>query len=107
MFFISEKSNALIGGPITMFRPPLPKVFAAGICQAGCWSAAQFERVPLARIVHVLNQAPVPGFEIRQSPMRFGRSDPEAVLLLSPLIVGVNGRPACRVRIPPICQPPR
>src|ERR1051325_992578 len=83
IFFISEKSRARMPGPISEFRPALPNVFAAGMAKA----------LAFQKLLVVF--APVLG-----SPIRFGRSEPPPVLLLSPVSVGVIGRPDCRVRIP-------
>src|SRR5216117_2968842 len=90
IFFISEKSNARSPGPSKGFRAALPNVFGAGMAKAFA-----FQKLPVVF-------APLLG-----SPIRFGRSELPPVLLLSPLRVGVSGRPACKVRIPPICQSPR
>src|SRR6266478_4056576 len=43
-------------GPRIAFLPRLPKVPAGAICQAGESPERQLERLPLARMVHVLNQ---------------------------------------------------
>src|SRR3954469_23469411 len=80
--FKTEKSAEFVGGPITVFRPALPKVpFGAGTN------------------ADVLNQASHrlgPSFAL---PMRFGRSllDSPLPLGAAPFQKGVIGRPPARV----------
>src|ERR1700694_3617066 len=61
-------------GADRMFRPAFPNVPAGAICQAGLWPGWQFDLLPFARIVQVLNHPLTPGFATCQSPMTLGRS---------------------------------
>src|SRR5262249_7345729 len=82
MFFINEKSNDRIPGPIKIFRPAFPNKFAFPNEFTGAVTkSASFQKLPVVF-------GPLFG-----SPTRFGRSLPPPVLVLSPLQVGVTGRP--------------
>src|SRR5215467_7309074 len=48
-------------GPDRMLRPAFPNVPAGAICQAGLCPGWQFDRLPFARIVQVLNHPSTPG----------------------------------------------
>src|SRR5438132_554060 len=91
LFLIAEKSVLLLPGPTMVFRPRFPKVPLAARANADVLNHRSGERSPEGKF---------------GLPIRFGRSLPEApVLLLSARMLTVKGRPLWNDEIPEICQP--